>query len=329
MGKRDIHAIALMSGGLDSTLAAKMVLDQGVRVTGLHLASPFGCLNDVRKNAETIGVPLIIKDKGEAYLDLVKSPKYGYGKNMNPCVDCRVFMFQLGEKILEEEKAQFLITGEVLGQRPMSQTRSSINIIDSDSQMEGRVLRPLCAQLFKPTLAEQEGWVDRSQFMRINGRGRKEQIALAEKWGIGNFEAPGGGCLLTEAHFSDRLRDFFRHDDKTARLERSALLRYGRHYRLSEKVRLIVGRNEEENRVLEASWEKVQGSFFKPKSFGGAVAVAFGDLGIEERTLVGRMLVRYGKGGDGGTVELRSQEGVSTFEVAGPIEEAKLIEMRI
>jgi hypothetical protein len=289
-------AIALMSGGLDSTLAAKLIKDQGVHVIGLHLSSPFGCHKDVEKNANAIGVPILIREKGEAYLDLVKNPQFGYGKNMNPCIDCRIFMFDLASIVMEEEQADFVVTGEVLGQRPMSQRREAMDIIDKHSTLRGLVLRPLSAGRLRPTLPEERGWVKREKFLEICGRGRGIQLELAKELGVTDFDAPGGGCLLTEAAFSNRLRDHYEHDDDdSSRLARSGLLRFGRHFRLSPKLKVILGRNHSENLELELRWMDAKGTFFDPKSFDGPNAVTLGDINESEREYVGEMILRYSR----------------------------------
>ena len=321
-----------MSGGLDSTLAAKLVLDQGVEVIGLHLASPFGCLNDVNQSAETLGIPLLIKEKGEAYLDLVKNPKFGYGKAMNPCIDCRIFMFELAEVVRQEENADFIVTGEVLGQRPMSQVRRSITVIDEESDMGNRVVRPLSGKMMAPTLAETEGWLDREKLLAIHGRGRKQQIALAKQMGIAIYESPGGGCLLTETSFASRLKDFFAHDENLSpktRLAQSALVRLGRHFRLSASQKLIVGRNQEENREMETLWQNSQGWLLKPSGFSGPASIGVGPLTPKAVETAGQIMLRYGK--PTGTPKVLVSHGTETKEylVHTPIDEKTLETLRI
>lgn len=320
-----------MSGGLDSTLAAKLIQDQGVEVIGLHLASPFGCLTDVKTNAAAIGVPLIIKEKGEAYLDLVKNPRFGYGRNMNPCIDCRVFMFELAEIVREEEGADFIITGEVLGQRPMSQQRRAMVKIDKEADMRGEILRPLSAKLFEPTVAEEKGWVKREQLLALNGRGRKAQLELAEAYGIQNFEPPGGGCLLTESSFSGRLRDYFDVENVSgeARLVRSSLLRHGRYLRVADKVRLLVGRHEQENNVLNQQWRRAEAVHFKPENFQGPEAIAFGPVPDEMFQMIGGILARYGKPHpvEQNTIEYQSSSSKGTFVLHTVVPEETIKEM--
>ncbi len=328
-------AIALLSGGLDSLLAAKIVKDAGIDVIGLHLLSPFGCREDVKKVAETVGIPLIIKDKGEAYLELVKKPKYGYGSAMNPCIDCRIYMFQMAEIVMEDEGAQFIITGEVLGQRPMSQQRTSIDLIDRKSGIEDRILRPLSAHLFEPSLPEREGWIDRKSLFAMSGRTRKEQLALVEKYGITAYSAPGGGCLLTETSFSSRLKDFYtheHHENADERMVQSELLRFGRHFRISEKTKVIVARNQQENGELESRWNRARGVLFVPVENNGPSAILLGSFGETEKSLVGELIARYskGKGASQNTeihFETKSMSG--NFVVTQPMSEERLEAYRL
>jgi tRNA-uridine 2-sulfurtransferase len=324
-------AIALMSGGLDSTLAAKVVADQGVEVIGLHLVSPFGCRSAVQKNADIIGVPVLFKEKGEAYLDLVKNPRYGYGANMNPCIDCRIFMFQLADIVRQDENADFIVTGEVLGQRPMSQVRRSMELIDSQSPVEGLVVRPLSAHLMEKTIPEEKGWVRREKMYRIFGRGRRAQIDLAKELGIEDYEAPAGGCLLTESNFSGRLKDFFAHETDTGpkRMAHSALLRLGRHFRFHERLKVIVGRNESENYEIAALWADSGGTFFEPSGFSGPVTLALGEVTPEERVQIGALMVRYGKGSAPYRIEEKHGAQTGYFEVSQAMEEERVDRMRI
>lgn len=328
-------AIALMSGGLDSTLAAKIVQDHGVEVVGLHLVSPFGCREDVEKSARQIGVPLLYRDKGEAYLDLLENPRYGYGRHMNPCIDCRIFMFQIADVVRQDAAADFIVTGEVLGQRPMSQQRQALALIDRQSPLERLVLRPLSAQRFPATIPEEKGWVDRNRLLHIAGRGRKEQMDLAEQHGIVDYPSPAGGCLLTEARFSSRLKDFFAHDGKgitgELRMARSSLLRVGRHFRLSPETKIVVGRSEPENRELEKLWAGVGGVFLRPHGFEGPSVVVVGPFTDEARHLAGAMIVRYSKPGTGGTrhVAFRTSTGDETFPVETTVSEDELDRLRL
>lgn len=325
-------AIALMSGGLDSTLAAKIILDQGIEVIGLHLVTPFGCRNTVQKNADAVGVPLLYKDKGEAYLDLVKNPRFGYGKNMNPCLDCRIFMFQLADVVRQEQGADFIVTGEVLGQRPMSQVRRSMELIDRNSPIEGLVVRPLSALQLPPSIPEKKGWVKREALHRIAGRGRLRQMELAKEYGISEYASPGGGCVLTEASFSGRLKDFFAHDEGLSgegRLVQSRLLGVGRHFRFHEKLKVIVGRNEAENRAIAGMQAGSGGTLFEPRGFSGPVVLALGAMTEGERLEIGGLIARYGKGAAPYRIEENGPEASQFFEVSEAMQEERLGRLRI
>lgn len=315
MGKK---AVSLMSGGLDSTLATKLILDQGIEIQGLYLEGPFGCHTEVKKVAEHLGVPLRIVEKGMDYVDLIRSPKYGYGKNMNPCVDCRIYMFIAAHKVMEEVGADFIITGEVVGQRPMSQRRDAMDVIDRDSEMEGLVLRPLSARNLPPTRPELEGWVDRDKLLDISGRSRSLQLELAETLQLKAYSAPAGGCLLTDANFSGRLATFFSTKQNPTMVE-VRLLRLGRHFDLSGGGHLILGRNQEENEKLwEESKEEVSAGnmvFFQP-CFSGPSAVLSGEVASFEET--GRLIYRYGKKEKERRIEVRWKEEVT--EIFAPFE---------
>lgn len=276
-----IRALGLLSGGLDSALAARLLLDQGIEVVGLHLESPASCRNDVREVARDLGIPLVTRPKGAEYLRLLRHPRFGYGRNMNPCVDCRVFMFRLGRPYLEEHGARFLFTGEVVGQRPMSQMRERMLLIDRESDLEGWVLRPLSALRLPETEPERRGWVDRARLLGIAGRSRHEQLALAARHGLKHTSAPGGGCLLTDANFSRKLRDLFAHTPENATTPREVeLLALGRHFRYDGGLKIVLGRDEPENRRL-ATFETEERWLVEPEGFSGPSALVCGPRGEE------------------------------------------------
>jgi len=249
------RAIAMLSGGLDSTLAAAVVKRAGIEVIGLSVQNMFGTDHRRREHLERaaaqLGIPLRVIDKSEEHLDVVRHPRHGYGAGMNPCVDCRIFMLRVAKEVMEEEGAQFVVTGEVLGQRPMSQHRRALLLVAEESGLGDRLLRPLSANLLPDTLPVKKGWLKREDLYSISGRSRAPQRTLAEELGIVDYPQPAGGCLLTEKVYSARLRDAFaRLGPDGVDREGFLLLRYGRHFRLSDAVKVIIGRNEAENEIL-------------------------------------------------------------------------------
>jgi tRNA-specific 2-thiouridylase len=268
MPKEQIKAIGMLSGGLDSRLAIRLIQQQAIEVIALHFYTGFCIANRNRRVGRVekpsarnealdagadLGVPVEVIDVAQEYMSVVLNPRYGYGAGMNPCVDCRIFMLRKAKDFLEKAGAHFVFTGEVVGQRPKSQHRQQLRTIERESGLEGLLLRPLSAQLLPPTIPEERGWVDRSQLLAISGRGRKEQIELAEEFRIGDYPQPSGGCcLLPDPNFARRLRDFIdRYPQETVTPEQMALLAVGRHFRLDEDVKVILGRDEGENNYLE------------------------------------------------------------------------------
>ncbi len=348
--QRRPKAIVLMSGGLDSTLAAKLLQEQGVEVLGVNFSTGF-CVTDhkratakpgsdpkklrhegLRAGAD-LGVPVEIVDLREDYLDVVFNPKHGYGANMNPCVDCRAHMLKKAKAIMEREGADFVATGEVLGQRPMSQRKDTMRIVEKDSGLEGRLLRPLSAKRLKPTLAEQEGLVDRELLLGLQGRGRRKQMDLIEARGITDYPLPAGGCcFLTDAAYARKFRDKMLHRGK-ARMdwEDVVLLKLGRHFRLSPELKLIVGRNEEENEFLDRYCKgRVR---FEAPEVEGPVALADESLPtFEMERLCAAIVARFGDGKRLATVKVEATGGEApprTYEVAPLWDEDVLGPMRV
>jgi len=260
MNHKTIKAVGLLSGGLDSTLTVKLMIDQGVEVTVLNFISPFctctrkGCRHEALRVAELFDIPVKVVTVGEDYLEIIRNPEHGYGRNMNPCIDCRIFMFQKAKKHMEEIGAHFIFTGEVLGQRPMSQHRKAMKIIEKESGLEGLVVRPLSAKLLPPTFPEEKQWIDREKLLSIQGRRRIPQMELADELGIKDYPCPAGGCRLTDPNFANRLRESFERGEDT--IKDIQLLKYGRHFRLKSGAKVVVGRNEEENKILNGFFEK-------------------------------------------------------------------------
>ena len=249
-----MRALALFSGGLDSTLAMKLIKDQGIEVIAININTGFGGLNDrlehMQNMCKQIGVELEVLDVRDAYLEEVLfEPKYGYGKNFNPCIDCHGFMFKATGKLLKKYDASFMISGEVLGQRPMSQNKNSLSKVQKISLNEDLILRPLSAKLLPITEIETKGWVDREKLLDISGRNRTVQFEIAEKIGLTDFELPAGGCLLTQPQFSNKMKDFIKYD----KMQKKDIdtLKVGRHLRLPDGAKLIIGRNEEDNKKIE------------------------------------------------------------------------------
>ena len=238
-----------MSGGLDSILAVKLVQKQNIDICGLTFTTPFFNAVKAQAAAQQIDLPLMVEDFTAQHLQMLKSPRYGYGKNMNPCIDCHTLMLKMAGRKMEETGADFLVTGEVLGQRPMSQTKQSLYVVAKNSGYADYILRPLSAQLLEPVKAEREGKVDRLKLLSISGRGRKDQMSLAKEFGIQQYPPPAGGCLLTDPIFSIRLRDLMSHlEDRQIR--DYELLKYGRHFRAEDNGKIIVGRNKSDNEAL-------------------------------------------------------------------------------
>ena len=247
-----IKAVGLISGGLDSTLAVQIVRDLGVEVYGVYFAMPWGCCDKAKamEAAERLGIHFVVLQLDEQYLEVVKKPKHGYGSALNPCTDCRVHMFSRARKYMDSVGAQFVFTGEVLGQRPMSQMRERMRIIGQESDLNGLLLRPLCAQLLDPTIPEKEGWVDREKLLGLCGRGRSVQMDLAKKYEIKDYLPPAGGCLLTDKNFARRMKDSFQYGYRN--LRETIALKWGRHFRISPEFKAILGRDAEENVSLRA-----------------------------------------------------------------------------
>lgn len=276
----DKKAIVLFSGGLDSILATKMMLEQGVDVIAVNFSAKL-CMCGCKKTGESpaqsaagmLKVPLKTIDITDDFIEIIKNPRYGHGANMNPCIDCKIYMLKYAKAMMEEAGASFLVTGEVLGERPMSQRKDALNLIEKRADVKGILLRPLTAKNLEPTKPELEGIVDREMLLDIKGRSRKSQMALAEKFGITKYPNPAGGCLLTDPGFAKRIRDAIAHNEFSA--ENIAILSVGRLFRLSDKVRLVVGRDDYENSIL-LSLAKSDDTVFKLKDHQGPISVLIG-----------------------------------------------------
>ncbi len=291
-------AIALFSGGLDSILAAKLVAEQGIEVEAVKFSTVFydtsteKSYKALKRIADGIGVTLKILDLDNEIFNIIKNPKHGFGGNMNPCIDCHAMMFKKAGEYMRSQGASFLITGEVLGERPMSQNRGSLNTVEKESGMPGLLLRPLSAQLLEPTIPEKEGLVDRSKLMAIKGRSRKPQIVLARRFGIKDYPNPAGGCLLTDPGFSIRLRELMDKQKGELRVDDVKLLKVGRHFRLSPDTKLVVGRNRGENKRLLNLMNDDDICFY-PKETQGPTGLGRGIFKDEDIKTAAGILTRY------------------------------------
>ena len=292
-------AVALFSGGLDSTLAILVMLRQGIDVTAITFLNHFGCdisdksscSKDPFSAAEKFGFEVKLSHLSEKFLDIVKNPKYGHGKNMNPCIDCRILMLKEAREFMNLTRADFIITGEVLGQRPMSQRKNTFPLIDKEAIVKGYLLRPLSAKLFDVTIPEQMGIVNRNMLYDFNGRTRKPQMALAKEFGLTNYPTPAGGCLLTEPNYAFRLKELLAYN-KDPEFKDINLLRIGRHFRFSPECKIIVGRNKEENDVL-ISLSDSRDHILKVEGYGSPITLIAGKATDKALTLAASLCARY------------------------------------
>ena len=304
-----IKALALLSGGLDSTLAIKLVQEQGIFVHALHFYTGF-CIteqkrrlgikkedgsqymNPALKAAAQLGIPVEVVDVSEEYVNTLLNPKYGYGKNVNPCIDCRIMMLRKAKEIMERDGYHFVITGEVVGQRPMSQKLPTLKLIEKEAGLEGYILRPLSAKLLPPTVPERMGWVDRERLLGIKGRSRKVQISLAKRYGI-DYEQPAGGCCyLTDPSYALKFKEALAREGSITR-EDLVLLSVGRHLRLPSGVKLVVARNEGEVNFL--SGFKNRYGYAQRKDQQGTLVIIKGVPQEEEYPLIAGVVCRYSK----------------------------------
>ncbi|UCF73062.1 MAG: tRNA 4-thiouridine(8) synthase ThiI [Deltaproteobacteria bacterium] len=298
-----MKALCLFSGGLDSILAVKLVQEQGTDVIGISFESPFFSSQKAIRSAQCIGLPLKIVDITDSIFRIVLSPRHGYGKGLNPCIDCHALMFKIAGGMLQKEGADFLISGEVLGQRPMSQNLRSLSIVSHDSGFGDFILRPLSAKRLPESLPEREGWVMKERLLGLSGRSRKPQMELAKKFGIKQYPAPAGGCLLTEKVFSRRLRDLISGTRKFSRRD-VELLKWGRHFRICERGKIVVGRNQKENEMI-TSLRREGDMLLTVESFPGPTVLAIGELSPEETQLAASITVSYSDAASDGPVAVQ------------------------
>ena len=289
--------ILLYSGGLDSLLAGKILIDLNIEVIGFHCVLPYYPPDtdleklDISINAKQIGLNIIYHRCGDEYIDILKNPRHGYGKHINPCIDCKIYFIKKAVEMMLKTNADFIATGEVLGQRPMSQQKNSLNLIVK-STLKGKLLRPLSAKLLQPTIPEINGIVDRERLYDINGRGRGKQFELAESFGIKNFSSPAGGCLFTDKIIAARVKDLIDYDPQFKQ-EELYLLKIGRHFRINPSLKIVVSRNKEDTIQLE-KYEKNSDFFFKPDFSGPSVYVK-GVMNEYDINIINSIISRYGK----------------------------------
>ncbi|MEW6115883.1 MAG: hypothetical protein AB1553_03165 [Nitrospirota bacterium] len=315
------QAIALYSGGLDSTLAILVAMRQGIEVTAVTFLTHFGCDTSDRSScsknpfaaAAQFGFEVKLCHLADKFIEIVKHPKFGHGKNMNPCMDCRILMLREAKELMRMRSADFIITGEVLGQRPMSQRKDTFPRIDKEAGLEGYILRPLSAKLLKPTIPEQQGLVDREQLCNFHGRSRKPQIALAREFGLTDYPPPAGGCLLTDPIYSLRLRELLQHTPSPP-LREIQLLRVGRHFRLSERCKAVVGRNDIENRAIES----LAGSgdyLLWVEGHGSPLTLIYGEVSDEALTRAATLCARYSDAKTLDSVDVSVAKDGATFTI--------------
>lgn len=286
-----MKALSVFSGGLDSLLATHLIRAQGIEVQAVFFSSPFFSPITAKKSAEYIDIPFRIIDITERLMEVVKNPKHGYGENMNPCIDCHTLMFRIAGKMLEIEGAQFIITGEVLGQRPMSQNKKALAMIDSESGYHGLILRPLSAGLLETTIPERKGWVKREDLLSLSGRSRKPQMELAHKNNINKYPSPAGGCLLTDRQFSWRLKDLLSAETNPDPVDLE-LLKLGRHFRIAPCTKVIVGRNKTENSAIR-SLAREKDLIITTVSTPGPTALVAGKIHPQEVEIAAVMAASY------------------------------------
>jgi tRNA U34 2-thiouridine synthase MnmA/TrmU len=318
MTKQHVKAVCLLSGGLDSALAARLMQEQGIDIVGVNFILPFGRPrreSAAEAVAESLGIELRTIRLGDDYLEVVKDPPHGYGSNVNPCIDCHIHMLRKAKELMSEIGADFVVTGEVLGQRPMSQRPDTLRLIERQSGLDGLLLRPLSALLMDPSIPEQEGWVRREDLLAISGRSRRELLRLAEIKGVRGYATPAGGCLLTDPAFAPKVRDLITHAMLT--LHEAGRLGVGRHFRLDGGSKLIVGRNEDENNDLTETAEESDRVLTTPEC-PGPTGILIGDASAADEETAARIVARYSDGRLAGRVKIRirSRAGERVEEVS-------------
>ncbi len=310
------RAIGLLSGGLDSSLAALALKRQGVDVTGLAFVTPFFGSANAERAAELMQIPLIVEVISEVHLEMLKNPRYGYGNPMNPCLACHALMFRLAGEVMERDGFDFLFSGEVLGQRPMSQNASALQAVAKHSGYPKRILRPLSAKLLPITPMEEEGLVKREELLDIQGRSRRRQQELAKEWQLTDYPSSGGGCLLTEKSFSGRLRDLLS-DNPEASVRDIELLKLGRQFRLGPAVKLVLGRNRSDNEALQR-FADPSDYLLRAHGYSGPLGIVTGTASDEQLKTASAIVATYGKGAEASEVEIQIRQGDAVNRLTVP-----------
>ncbi len=327
--------VALLSGGLDSQLAVKMMQKQGFEVSAVAIKTPFcdfdcgrGCGFEIRERADTLGVDLKTVYLGDEYIEMLKNPKHGFGSGMNPCIDCRTMMFKAAKEHMEEIGAEFIISGEVLGQRPMSQHGPALRTIEKESDLKGKIVRPLSAGLLAKTEPEINGLIKRENLGMISGRSRRAQLDMAKEYGIEDPPNAGGGCLLTDPAFSLRAKDLFGHTE-TPTTNDIDLLKIGRHFRLDQLTKLIVGRNHNENEMIK-SLALPNDVLFEARDHVGPVSILRGKNNEDYMDFAAQITIRYSDAPKSESSIVKTEvNGKKTEILAKTIEESAYLKYRI
>jgi hypothetical protein len=326
-GGRTVRGLGLISGGLDSMLAARLLMEQGVAVTGIAFVTPFFGSANAEAAARRVGFPLIVRDITAPHLALVKDPPSGYGSRMNPCIDCHALMLRIAGEVLDAEGFDFLFTGEVLNERPMSQSLRSLNRVANLSGRRGLVLRPLSALRLEETLPEREGKVDRRRLLDFEGRSRRRQFELAARWGLADYPSPAGGCLLTDPNFSRRLKDLLDHGPEAGEHDLE-LLKIGRQFRLRQGVKAAVGKNLADNRALTALRRRGD-LLLRTQGVPGPVMIVSGAASDADIAIAAGICARYSDGRAGKVrVVVESDTGAREL-LTEPIAPEELVARRV
>ncbi len=314
----EIRALGLCSGGLDSILAGLLLRRNGIRPEWITFETPFFSASKARKAAKAHQIPLTVKNITPIYIPMLKNPPSGYGKYMNPCLDCHALMFKLAGETMCRRQFKFLFSGEVLGQRPMSQTRPSLRYVEKHSGFDGYILRPLSATKLPVTIPEKEGIIEREKLLGLSGRTRKPQIELARQFGVTDYPAPAGGCLLTDKGYSTRLRDYFDHQDDWHEAELH-LLKFGRHFRLRNDTKLIVGRTYKDNQCIDKFFNQKRDIRLNVKKFPGPSCILSNRADSDIVKHAASVCVGYSKAprNTHAEVQLETPDGSETLAVVG------------